>query len=40
MTSSVWGLYCNHRSLIQQRDSKISRTLCECKKINSEIEGL
>lgn len=34
------GGYVNtHCSLIQQRDSKISRTRCECKKTNSEIGG-
>lgn len=39
MQSGWWGLLAMHVSLIQQRDNKISRTLCECKKTNSEIGG-
>ncbi len=34
-----WGLFAMHVSLIQQRDIKISRTLCDVKKTNSEIGG-
>ena len=39
MQSGWWWLLAMHVSLIQQRDNKISRTLCECKKTNSEIGG-
>lgn len=39
MQSGWCGLLAMHVSLIQQRDSKISRTLYECKKTNSEIGG-
>ncbi len=39
MQSGWWGLLAMHVSLIQQRDSKISRTLRGVKKTNSEIGG-
>lgn len=39
MQSGWWGLLAMHGSLIQQRDSKISRTLCDIKKTNLEIGG-
>ncbi|EJR71378.1 hypothetical protein IK9_06029 [Bacillus cereus VD166] len=39
MQSGWWGLLAMHVSLIQQRDSKISRTLRDVKKTNSEIGG-
>lgn len=39
MQSGWWGLLAMHVSLIQQRDNKISRTLRDVKKTNSEIGG-
>ncbi len=39
MQSGWWGLLAMHVSLIQQRNSKISRTLCDVIKTNSAIGG-
>lgn len=39
MQSGWWGLLAMHVSLIQQRESKISRTLRDVKKTNLEIGG-
>lgn len=39
MQSGWWGLLAMHVSLIQRRDIKISRTLRDVKKTNSEIGG-
>lgn len=39
MQSGWWGLLAMHVSLIQPRDNKISRTLHDVKKTNSEIGG-